>query len=288
MITTTTGTLAADVANGGTLVLSYPQATSLGLFTGSFGHQLVINQVTLTAPNQFSVAFGASVTITNQTGSTWKAGASYVAQLNTAGDTPAVSSGGVRPLNTFLSRPLLISLGNPVVGAANAICASQSSAALALALNGSTLGVLDVPRNVVAAWTTTAVMTVRGLDAYGKAMTESSASGTSMTGKKAFKSITSVTVSVDVTSATVGTGNVLGLPIFLPQLGNVIKELQDGAAATAGTTVAGVQTAGGSTATTGDVRGTYVPNATPDGTKSFQLMIAAPDFGYLGMPQYSA
>ena len=49
-----------------------------------------------------------------------------------------------------------------------------------------------------------------------------------------------------------------------------------GAAPTAGTIVAGVTTAGGSTATTGDVRGTYDPNAACDGSKVFELILALP------------
>jgi hypothetical protein len=117
-------------------------------------------------------------------------------------------------------------------------------------------------------------------------LVESSASGTSFTGKKAFKTVTRIAVSADVTAATVGTGDVLGLPAFLGQTGYVLKELQDGAAATAGTLVAGIQTAAGSTATTGDVLGTYDPNAACDGSKSFQLVVVMPDT-YAGIPQFA-
>lgn len=290
MITTLSGTLAADVANGGTLVVSYPSGLMLGNFTGSVGHKLNVNQVNLSAPYQFSVAFGASITITNQTASTWKAGSSYILQVNTLGDTPSVDISGFSPKNAVATRPTLVSLGNPVVGAATAILTSQALTAAAGALTvltGSTAGILDVPRNIVAAWTGTAVMTFRGFDVYGNALTESSASGTSFAGKKAFAKVISIQVGADVTGLTVGTGNVLGLPVYLATLGFIIKELQDGTLATAGTSLAGVQTAGGSTATTGDIRGTYVPNATPDGTKSFQLLLATPDLSYRGMPQFA-
>jgi hypothetical protein len=53
-------------------------------------------------------------------------------------------------------------------------------------------------------------------------MTESSASGTSFTGKKAFATVTKVKVSADVTALTVGTGNVLGLPDLLPEAALVV------------------------------------------------------------------
>src|SRR5690606_6346890 len=103
--------------------------------------------------------------------------------------------------------------------------------------------VFDVPRNVVAAWTGTAVCTVTGKDEYGETVVESSGSGTSMTGKKALKKVTDVSFSAAVTSATVGTGDVLGLPVFLPDSVYVLAELEDGAAASPGTIVAGVSSA---------------------------------------------
>ncbi len=87
-----------------------------------------------------------------------------------------------------------------------------------------------------------------------------------------------------MTGATVGTGDVIGLPVFLPGTGYVLRELQDGAAATAGTIVAGVTTK--ATATTGDVRGTYDPNAACDGAKAFQLLTFLGDPGFKGVAQF--
>src|SRR3546814_14774595 len=64
---------------------------------------------------------------------------------------------------------------------------------------------------------------------------------TAASGKKAFKTVTAIAVSATTTAAvTVGTGDVLGLPVYLPSSGAVLKELQDGASATAGTVVAGL------------------------------------------------
>jgi len=138
----------------------------------------------------------------------------------------------------------------------------------------------------VAAWTGTAVLTVTGTDEFGNTVVESSASGTSMAGKKAFKTVTSVVPSANITSATVGTGDVLGLPAFLPGAGRVLAELEDGAAATAGTLVAGVRTTP-ATATTGDVRGTYDPNSAADGSKAFELVVALDDPSDKGVAQYA-
>ena len=185
-----------------------------------------------------------------------------------------------------------ISLGSPAAAASNNVCTSQAiTAAAGGTLNGALVSggvaTFDVPRNVVAAWTTSAVLTVTGTDVYGNVLKESSASGTSFTGKKAFKTVTSIAVSADVTGATVGTGTVLGLPVYLPSAGLVLRELEDGATATAGTIVGGLSPATVSTATTADVRGTYAPNSSPDGVKAFDLVAALTDFSFTGNPQYA-
>lgn len=176
-----------------------------------------------------------------------------------------------------------------VVGVANAIALSQAITTAAPGLiNGAlaTAGVatLDVPRNVVAAWTGAAVLTVTGTDQYGQVQTESSASGTSLTGKKAFMTITSITVGANVTAATVGTGNVLGLP-FKINSGDVFAPVFKDAA-DAGTIVLADLTQP-ATATSGDVRGTYAPAGTLDGVGFVAALIKPSDpttqFGSFGL-----
>ena len=65
----------------------------------------------------------------------------------------------------------------------------------------------------------------------------------------------------------------------------MLAELEDGAAPSAGTFVAGVSTA--ATATSGDVRGTYDPNSAADGAAVFDIVIALPDPKYKGVTQYA-
>jgi hypothetical protein len=134
------------------------------------------------------------------------------------------------------------------------------------------IAVFDVPRNVVAAWTGTAVLTVTGTDEYGESLVESSASGTSFAGKKAFKTVTEVTVSANVTSATVGTGKVLGLPFRIDAKNQVLVVSEDGKAETASVVV--VADDDTATATTGDVRGTVAVAGTPNGTKAYSVLMA--------------
>jgi hypothetical protein len=177
-------------------------------------------------------------------------------------------------------------LGAPSTATANAYALSQSVAAGAtMALNGTRGGIPDMPRNVVGAWTGTAVMTVRGRDVDGQSLTEASASGTSLVGKKAFASIDSITMSAAVTAATAGSGLQIGLPARIAATTQVVYEIKNGViAAPTGTTTVGIVIA--STATSGDVRGTYAPLTPTDGATSYTLVAvsAAPDDR--GVPQF--
>lgn len=284
--------LASDVANGGTFTVGYPPLRNAGSYALAWGHRLRSNKYgTMFHGTTASFSFGVSnVTITNNSGVTLEAQTQLFIQLDRAGgDLAAPVSNGAKmaPVDIFA-----VSLGAASAPVANGVMASQAVTAAggpATGLNGSLsaagVATFDVPRNVVAAWTGAAVLTVTGTDEFGSVLKESSASGTSFTGKKAFKTVTAVSVSADVTGATVGTGSVLGLPVFLSDIGRVTRELQDGVAATAGTVVKGDRTK--ATATTGDVRGTYAPNATPDGSKALVLFLALDHPGAMGVPQYA-
>lgn len=189
-----------------------------------------------------------------------------------------------------------VDLGTPATAAANNIATSQAvtvgTTPLAV-LNGTLVSngvaVLDVARNVVAAWTGTAVLTVRGTDVNGDAVTESSASGTSFTGKKAFKRVTSVTLSANVTALTVGTGVLLGMPIRINDGSDIIAKYTDGVVDTGGTVAyADTNTA---TATTGDTRGTISFTSAPNGSRRYKLWIGADGTSKsaaYGVPQFSA
>lgn len=283
--------LATALATSGTLVIAYPPGTSRTDFLRGVRHRLRANSGGFVSPNDFTVVFGAAAaTITWNSATTLPAGSTVSVQLDTGGpdtyrDAPAAVRVANRSRDVFTR---LLSLGNPVAAAANNVCVSQAvnSGVLAL-LNGTTAGTLDVPRNVVAAWTNTAVITVTGLDEHGNVMVEQSASGTSFTGLKAFARVTSVTFSANVTGATVGTGVRLGLPIWLPNSGNVLREFEDGAVPTAGTIVAGLAQGTRSTALTADVRGTYQPNSAPDGSRVFDLLVSVPDPNHRGNPQFA-
>jgi hypothetical protein len=163
----------------------------------------------------------------------------------------------------------------PAAAAANNICTSQASSGgtNALAINGAlaTAGVAtpDVVRNVVAAWTTAAVITVTGTDFYGQPQTESAVSGTAFTGKKSFKTVTAVTFSTAVTAATVGTGVKLGLPYRVDANG-LLDALTDNLPDVTYAFVP-ADTTSPATATTGDVRGTIAASTAPNGTHLYAV-----------------
>lgn len=285
------GNLSGSVANDATTTVDYPTGTNAGTFKGSVGHKLLLSSTNLLAsPADFTLAFGTTnITVTNKSGAAWASGEPYYLEIQTAGEESNAIAGVNRAIGATLA---VINLGAPDVADADGVCASQAvtvattplaSIAGALAANG--VATFDVPRNVVAAWTGTAVLTVTGTDEYGETVVESSASGTSMAGKKAFKTVTSVSFSANVTGATVGSGDVLGLPLFLQEAAMVLKEIEDDAAATAGTLVEGVTAE--ATATTGDVRGTYDPSSACDGAKVFRLVAAVTDPTYKGLDQYA-
>lgn len=287
-------TLGADVLNGGTFTFGYPAGRQAGDYVSGRDHKISFANTGVIAAlaGLISFAFGASlITVTNSTGATFPAGTPFVAELDRFGydanNVPQVAD----PYQMTTLWPVRHNLGIPATAVATLIAASQSIGAAGLALlNGSgTLVngaiVFDVPRNVVGAWTGASVITITGTDVFGKVLRENSASGTAHTGKKAFKTITSIVSSAAITLATFGSGVVLGLNNFIPAVGYVLKELQDGVAAVAGTVVAGVDTV--ATALTGDIRGTYTPNSAPNGVLSFQLITLLGDpSGNVGRPQF--
>lgn len=233
--------LAADVANNGTVTIGYPTGRSKGDYSlNPANHVLFVGQNEYAAPADFTLTFNANasnITLTNVSGATWKQGAACGVQIERAGadDALVLANPIIERGRVTQFMPVALNLGSANVADADGISASQSvtvsTTALAL-INGALASggeaVLDVPRNVVAAWTGTAILTVTGEDEYGVVMKESSASGTSLTGKKAFRKITSCSFSANVTGATIGTGEKLGLPIAVRKSGLVIAELKDG------------------------------------------------------------
>jgi hypothetical protein len=120
-------------------------------------------------------------------------------------------------------------------------------------------------------------VTVSGWDYYGQAMSEaitSSASvSTAVSGKKAFYQVSSISVSgATGTAITVGTTDVLGIPVRVVDAGYIVGlGWANALARDAGTFVA-ADTATATT-TTGDVRGTYVPSSASNGIRRLVMTV---------------
>lgn len=175
---------------------------------------------------------------------------------------------------------------DPLTADADGFSASHAGAGAAgttsMTLGGATtttgVGINPHPRNVVIVVTHASAVVamsgvITGTDIHDNVITEawSVTTGTTsktFTGKKGFKTVTSITEVVvadaSANSIIAGQGVVFGLssPTSVP---SAVKEMADGSLATNGTVVAA------SAASTADSRGTYAPNAAPDGAKDYTI-----------------
>lgn len=280
-------TLTADVGAGGNFTVAYPAGRSADDYLGGTDHYIASHSVrTLFARSgDFSVSFGAAlITVTLATGLLLANNTIVWLNLDRSGEDANEELAASSRMS--LMNLVRMVFGAPTTAVATAVAASQSLNTGVDGLINGTQAVAGVvtfatPRNVVAAWTGAAVLTVTGTDEFGQVLVEASAAGIALTGKKAFKTVTKIRVSAAVTLLTVGNGVVLGLPAFLADVADILKEHVNGAAAGA----AGVFVAGDTAAPTnltGDVRGTWTPNLAPDAARVYELTLALRSASYRG------
>jgi hypothetical protein len=292
--------LSAAVATSGTFTVGYPTGYTPGHFKVGRKHRMVALQRLMEAPKDFTVSFGATVaTITYLGATTIPAGAQVFVEFDTAdmNEPDLTSRRGLTTSKIGQQRVLFESVVAFTLGSPLALSTTSIRAAAAIGAGGAVSGLLtagltmDVPRNV----TTTSsgndaatVYTVTGTDEYGNTLVENIAGGNVATvqGKKAFKTVTGISASAaGVGNISFGRGDTLGLPVHIPGAGNILREIIDGAAATAGTLANGVVVT--QTATTGDIRGTYIPNSATDGSRTFEIVAYLADPTYIGGPQFA-
>jgi hypothetical protein len=124
------------------------------------------------------------------------------------------------------------------------------------------------------------VITVSGYDYYGQAMSEaitsSAAVSTAVNGKKAFFQISSITTAgATGTALTVGTTDILGIPVRVFNVAYIASVKTNSTLAQDTGTFVAADTATATT-TTGDVRGTYVPGTASDGINRTVMGILLP------------
>lgn len=207
----------------------------------------------------------------------------------------AGNAGGTVPL---ITQVLAIDYANHYVYVANAAQSAVTNGGIANAnLYGATPGVaywpwqqfgssiLVDPRQSISrtlqyvstnAGDTTVTITVKGWDIYSVPMTETiTLNGTTIVnGKKAFKSIQSVTTGVAslVGNVNIGTTDTLGLSIRADSYSYLTVYVSD-AGVTANTGFTKADLTAPATATSGDVRGTYALQTASDGTKRVAIWV---------------
>lgn len=162
---------------------------------------------------------------------------------------------------------------------AGAVTLTAGTAVKSVSTNNGTVLQLDVPRALKVNCATTArAFTVSGYDYYGQAMTETitvAVAGTAVTGKKAFYQVSSATIAGSATAVVIGTSDVLGIPVRVTNVAYVASVKTNSTLAQDTGTFVAADTAT-ATATTGDVRGTYVPGTASDGINRTVMGILLP------------
>jgi hypothetical protein len=296
---TISGVLASAVATGGTFTVAYPTGTSRGDFAYGVRHRLSALGRVFSAPEDVTIAFTGLATVTYNGATTLPAGTAFTLQLDTQGSGTDITDANSAVVVANGAELVLLKLGSPTALAAAGVCAAQAVAGavnlvLVAGVNSPLTGLgARTGRNVTAvsanAGDTTQTITIRGFDMYNRPMTETFVLNgtTTRAGVKAFFRVTQVSSSAATAgNVSVGFGNAIGIPAHLPNGTFVIREIADNAVATSGTLVAGLALGTRSTATTADIRGTYTPNAAPDGSRDYTLLAALPDPTFLGSAQF--
>lgn len=288
-------TLSAEVGYGGSFTASYPTGKGPDDYVGGTDHWIYTQSYRALSAKagDFRVTFGAStITVSMTTGIAMANGTKATVALDRGEIDDELGEALADSATMTIMQIIEVDLGTPAALDVDGIFTTYTGSAPAIngALATGGVATFDVPRNIVidSGGADAAVLTFTGTDAYGQVMRESiTLNGTTaVLGKKAFKTITGVTSSGAIANgAFAGTGSVLGLPVYVGDAGHVAYEMQDGATASAGIVVAGDNTP--PTATTGDVRGTYDPDAAPNGTREFKVGVAVRSRSYSGLNQFA-
>lgn len=205
-------------------------------------------------------------------------------------DNPAPMDLGIGPLGRVYIWDVV-----PQAKVANNLATAQSptgaftltagTSVKAVTLNSGSIGyALDVPRALIITIGTGTItdrsITISGFDYYGQAMSEVIATGTTqsttVSGKKAFYIVTSITTSGAVGgTVAVGTTDLLGIPVRVANVAYVISVKSNSTLAQDAGSFVAADTATATT-TTGDVRGTYAPATASNGIVRTVMAISLP------------
>lgn len=203
---------------------------------------------------------------------------------------PSPEAYGVGPMGRTFSYDIVpvtlqtagIAALQTTAGAANLVLTAGTGATQVVNSFGETVIQLDVPRNVTltSAGNISAVnFTITGRDIYGQLMTVTRVgpNANTVATLKAFRQIISVAASAAVgTNTSVGFGDVFGLPYRCTDAGYIVKSGWAGTLAQDAGTFVAADTTSPATASTGDVRGTYLPSSAANGTRRLVFTYVLP------------
>jgi hypothetical protein len=205
---------------------------------------------------------------------------------NALQDDPSPMDRGVGPLGRIYVFDVVpqaavtsnIAATQTPTGAGNLTLTAGASVRRIVRPDGTVVFQLDCPRAVSVSLVTGGTpraYTISGFDYYGQPMSEviTSVAAATTNGKKAFYQITSVSgAGASVTAVTVGTTQLIGLPVRVIDGGYICHVGWNGSFAIDGGSLVVAATVPATT-TTGDVRGTFSPSNAPDGIKRLVIGI---------------
>lgn len=202
-------------------------------------------------------------------------------------NAPSTPQNGIGPVGRFFVMDIVpLTLNATGLGTAQAatggafVFTAGTGVTAVLDAQGKTRYTFDVPRavSVTAAGANTQVPTIFGYDYMGYPMTETAASAPStstVTGKKAFKSVWAITFpSTPGSNVSAGTSDKLGIPVAVSDAGYVGDIGWNNTITADAGTMVNADTTSPATALTGDVRGTYTPSSASNGVKRLVIQIA--------------
>lgn len=267
--------------------------TTMTVTAALSGDPLVVGQFitgTGVTANSYISANTASNVYTLTQSSTVSTAVTMYAAGNALLGNPSPMSLGVGPLGRIYNFDVIpqtlvvnnLATSQTPTAAGNITLVMGTSVTTVIRSNGVSVMQFDCPRAVSITQAVSgiaATFTITGFDYYGQAMTAvTSVAGTSAntaTTLKAFYQIASISVSGGTTSAiTIGSSDVIGLPIRVIDGGYLIGVGWSGSFAVDAGTFVAADTTATATSLTGDVRGTYKPSTATSGVKRLVLSIA--------------
>jgi hypothetical protein len=273
--------------------IPYPSGKTEGYFFAGYNHTMSIDGAFFRCPRDFIISTSTDYLVLTWRGDTpIPSGTLLNIQMDApGGDFYLDQRTGVTVQNMVMCGTYLVNLGSPNASEPEwFVSSAEISASQSLKLINQ---IPDCPRNIMinsSKDNSHCTFTIEGEDVYARGMLEKIQGPSSETthGNKAFHKIHKITSSHPCNGKiSIGTGNRIGLPMYLPSPGFLMREMISGITHTTGTILCGEKLP--PSAITGDCRGTYTPyeETMLNGKNSFYLMFALPNPGNIGMPDYT-